>query len=78
MNCAAMSTDPFGNPAPEPSRPPGARILQLVGIAEVLVGLVLLIAGFAIGETIVALIGGVLVVSSGTLFVFARTLARRG
>jgi hypothetical protein len=74
MDCAAMSTDPFGNPAPEPSRPPGARILQLVGISEVLVGLVLLIVGFAVDE----LIGGVLVASSGTLFVLARSLARRG
>lgn len=73
-----MSTDPFGNPASEPARPPGARILQLVGIVEVLIGLVVLIVGFAIGESIVALIGAVLVASSGTLFVLARGIGRRG
>ncbi len=43
-----------------------------------MLGLLLLIVGFAIGETIVALIGGVLVASSGSLFVVARQIARRG
>lgn len=73
-----MSTDPFGNPTPKPAPPPGVRVIQLVGIAEIVIGLALLIVGFAIGESIVALIGGVLVASSGSLFVVARQIARRG
>jgi hypothetical protein len=72
-----MTTDPFGNQAPATEPPPGVRLLRRLGIAEIALGLILLIAGFAIDQTIVALIGGVLVASSGTLFVFARSLAKR-
>ena len=70
-----MSTDPFGH-RPEP--PPGVRVIKLIGAAEIVLGLLLLIVGFAIDESIVALIGGVLVASSGSLFVVARQIARRG
>jgi len=70
--------DPFGNELPQRPPAPGARLLQRIGLGEIALGAVLLIAGFATGATIVALIGGVLVASSGTLFVFARSLDRRG
>jgi hypothetical protein len=73
-----MSSDPFGNPAPRPELPPGVRTIRLIGIAEVIVGFLLLIVGFAVSASIVALIGGVLVASSGSLFVVARQIARRG
>jgi len=69
--------DPFGRERPQPPPAPGARLLQRIGAGEIALGLLLLIAGFATGATIVALIGGVLVASSGTLFVFARSLGRR-
>lgn len=72
-----MTTDPFGNQAPAPEPPPGVRLLRRIGLAEFALGLILLIAGFAIDQTIVALIGGVLAASSGTLFVFARSLSAK-
>lgn len=72
-----MTRDPFGNETPQQPPAPGVRLLQLIGIAEIVIGVILLIAGFAADTTILALIGGVLVASSGTLFVFARTLANR-
>lgn len=61
-------------PTNQPLRP--AQILRLVGLAEIVLGLVLLIAGFAADVLVLAIVGGVLVASSGTLFVFSRTLAR--
>jgi hypothetical protein len=73
-----MSTDPFGNSTEKPPLPPGVRVIRLIGIVEIVLGLLLLIVGFAVSETIVALIGGVLVASSGSLFVVARQIARRG
>ncbi|MBB4665264.1 hypothetical protein [Conexibacter arvalis] len=72
-----MARDPFGNELPKPPPAPGVRLLRRIGIAEIALGLILLIAGFAIGEPVVALIGGVIVASSGTLFVFAHSLNRR-
>ena len=73
-----MSVDPFGNRAPQPQQPPGVRVIRLIGIAEIVLGLVLLVVGFAIDETIVVLIGAVLAASSGSLFVVARQISRRG
>jgi hypothetical protein len=72
-----MTRDPFGNETPEPP-PPGVRLLQRIGIAEIAIGVILLVAGFATDTMILVLIGGVMVASSGTLFVFARSLNRRG
>ncbi len=72
-----MSRDPFGNPTPQPQPAPGVRVIRLIGIAEIVLGLALLVVGFAIGEMIVVLIGAVLVASSGSLFVVARQIARR-
>ncbi|MDO8212842.1 DUF3040 domain-containing protein [Conexibacter sp. CPCC 206217] len=72
-------TDPFGNEQPEsPAAAPGMRMLRLIGAAEIALGLTLLIVGFAVSSTIVALIGAVLVASSGTLFFLSRSLGRRG
>lgn len=73
-----MSTDPFGNPSSKPAQPPAGRVLRRVAYAEIALGLVLLIVGFAIGDTLIALIGAVIVASSGTLFVLARSVGRRG
>jgi hypothetical protein len=75
--CAAMVRDPFGNETPQPPPMPGVRLLQRIGIAEIAIGLILLVVGFATSVTVLALVGGVLVASSGTLFVFARSLNRR-
>lgn len=72
-----MTTDPFGNEQSAQPPAPGVRLLQRIGLSEIAIGLILLIVGFAISQTIVALIGGVMVASSGTLFVFARSLGRR-
>lgn len=72
-----MTRDPFGNETPQQPPVPGARLLQRIGIAEIMIGVILLIAGFAADVMILALIGGVMVASSGTLFVFARSLNRR-
>jgi hypothetical protein len=63
-------------PTNQPLRP--AQILRLVGLAEIVLGLVLLIAGFAADVLVLAIVGGVLVpeLATSTLFVFSRTLAR--
>lgn len=73
-----MTRDPFGNETSQRPPVPGVQLLQRIGIAEIVIGVILLIAGFAADVMILALIGGVMVASSGTLFVFARSLNNRG